>query len=189
MQCKLNQLRLRHRTFREWRREDLVSALNHAFQYSDEDGWTIDDSDAEELDMETWLSQSEGLTQRCFTQRVENWKTRTSLRSGPARVPTLVQQSSSNLSCVALAEHADNHAGEEGDPLQEPQSQTARSWRSKIPLPIRLVRNPQNRTCLAFTNSDGRSDREPLLRTSKLKQCPRTWRSWIPLPVKKASGQ
>ncbi|CAP99080.1 hypothetical protein PCH_Pc22g17920 [Penicillium rubens Wisconsin 54-1255] len=151
VQCKINQLLLRHRVFREWRREDLVSALNHAFQYSDEDGWAIDDNDAEELDMETWVSQFPNLTQRCFAQRAENRETH--------------------------------------DEDEEPQPQTGRSWRSMIPLPTRLVRNPQNRTYLAFITDDDMPDREPLLRASKSRKCRRTWRSWIPLPVKKVSGQ
>ncbi|OQE28087.1 hypothetical protein PENFLA_c005G02549 [Penicillium flavigenum] len=154
----------------------------------DEDGWTIDDNDAEELDMETWVSQSPNLTQRCFVQRAENRETRTSLCSGPARMPTLVQQSSSHLSCVALVEHADDYADDEDEPLQEPQPQTGRSWRSRIPLPTRLVRSPQNRTYLAFITDDDMSDREPLLRASKSRKYRRTWRSWIPLPVK-VSGQ
>lgn len=186
MQCKINQLLLRHRVFREWRREDLVSALNHAFQYSDEDGWAIDDNDAEELDMETWVSQFPNLTQRCFAQRAENRETRTSLCSGPAHMPTLVQLSSPHLSCVALVEHTDDYADDEDE---EPQPQTGRSWRSMIPLPTRLVRNPQNRTYLAFITDDDMPDREPLLRASKSRKCRRTWRSWIPLPVKKVSGQ
>ena len=186
VQCKINQLLLRHRVFREWRREDLVSALNHAFQYSDEDGWAIDDNDAEELDMETWVSQFPNLTQRCFAQRAENRETRTSLCSGPAHMPTLVQLSSPHLSCVALVEHTDDYADYEDE---EPQPQTGRSWRSMIPLPTRLVRNPQNRTYLAFITDDDMPDREPLLRASKSRKCRRTWRSWIPLPVKKVSGQ
>lgn len=189
MQCKLNQLLLRHRTIREWRREDLVSALNHAFQYSDEDGLTIDDSDAEELDMETWISQSPSLTQRCFAGRAENRETRTSVRSGPARMPTLVQQPSPHLPCVALVEHADDYADDKDESLQESQPQTGRIWRSRIPLPSRWVRSPQDRSYLGFITDDDMSDREPLLRTSKPKRYRRAWRSWIPLPSMKVSGQ
>ncbi|CAG8891115.1 unnamed protein product [Penicillium egyptiacum] len=189
VQCRLNQLLLRHCIFREWRREDLSSVLDHAFQYSDEDGWTIDDSDAEELDMETWISQSPSLTLRCFADRAESRETRTSFHTGPARMPTLVEQSSPHLSCVALVENADDYADDEAETLQEPRPQTNRSRRSRIPLPTSSVRNQQNRTYLAFITDDDTSDTEPLLHTSKPKRYRQTWRSWIPLPVKKVSGQ
>lgn len=191
LQCKLDQLVLRHSIFREWRREDLLAALNDAFQYSDEDDWTIDDSDAEELEMETLFSQSPSLTSRTFTDRAENRGTRASFHRGPARMPTLVQQSSPHLSCVALVEYANDYADDEEEPLQEPQTQTSRSWRSWIPLPTRLVRNQQTPAYLAFITDDNMSGAEPLLGTSKPKKRHRnrTWRSWIPLPVKKVSGQ
>lgn len=148
LQCKLNHLMLRHSTFREWRREDLLEALNDAYQYSDEDDWTTDDSDAEELDMETLFSQSPALIRRNPTDRDENEETRASFHGGPARTPDIVQQSSPHLSSVALVEHTDDDEddGDEyvyGDSVQPPQprSRVHRSWRSWIPLPSRLMRN------------------------------------------------
>ncbi|CDM27916.1 hypothetical protein DTO013E5_9024 [Penicillium roqueforti] len=191
-QCRLNQLLLRHSVFRDWRREDVLSALNGAFQYSDEDGWNIDDSDADELDMETWIPQSPSLTTRTFAERAENRETNVSFHEGPVRTPTIVYQSSPHLSCVALVEYADDYADDEDvedEPLQEPQPQTSRRWRSLIPRPTRLVRNEQNVTYMAFSTDDDMLDTEPFLGTPKPKKYHRTWRSWIPLPVKKLSEQ
>ena len=189
LQCKLEQLILRYSVFREWRREDLLAALNDAFRCSNEDGWTIDDSDAEELDIETWVPQSP----RSFADRIENRETRASFHRGPARMPTLVQHSSLHVSSVALVGYTDNYADDEEEyvyePLPEPRPQMRRSSRSWIPLPTRLVRNQQNPTYLAFISDDDVSDTESLLGTSRPKEDPPTWRSWIPLPVKKVSGQ
>lgn len=188
LECKLEQLVLRQSVFREWRREDLLAALNDAFRYSNEDGWTIDDSDAEELDMETWVSQSPG----SFADRVENRETRASFHKGPARMPSVVQQASIHVSSVALVGYTDDYADDEEyvyEPSQEPRPQMRRRWRSWIPLPTRLVRNQQTPAYRAFITDDDMSDTESLLGTSKAKEDRRTWRSWIPLPVKKVSEQ
>ncbi|KAJ5214436.1 hypothetical protein N7449_001605 [Penicillium cf. viridicatum] len=187
LQCKLNHLMLRQSVYREWRREDLLEALNDAFQYSDDDDWTTDDSDAEELDMETLFSQSP-------TDRAENRETRASFHSGPARMPTIMQQSSPHLSFAALVEHADDYADDEEeyvceDSLQEPQPRVHRSWRSWIPLPTRLERNQQAPSYMALVTDDYMGDTEFLFLATKPKEYRRTWRSWIPLPAKKVSGQ
>ncbi|KGO68462.1 hypothetical protein PITC_070870 [Penicillium italicum] len=193
-QCKLEQLILRQSALREWRREDILAALNHAFRYSNEDGWTIDDSDAEELDMGTLVSQSP----RSFAHQVENRETRASFHRGPARMPTVVQQSSLHVSSVALVDYADDYSDDDADDdeeyvyeesLQEPRRQMPRKWRSLIPLPTGLVRNQQTPEYLAYITADDMSDTESLLDTSMPKEDHRTWRSLIPLPVKKVSGQ
>lgn len=194
LQCKLNHLMLRQSAYREWRREDLLEALNDAFQYSDDDGWTTEDSDAEELDMETLLSQSPALTRRTPTDGDENRETHASFHSGPARTPTIVEQSSPHVSSVALVEHVDDYSddGEEyvyGDSIEEPRPRARRSWRSWIPLPTRFVRNQENPSYMAFVTDDYMGDTESLLCASKPKEDRRTWRSWIPLPAKKGSGQ
>lgn len=182
---------LRQSTYREWRREDLLDALNDAFQYSEDDGWTTDDSDAEELDMETLFSQSPALARRNPTDRDENRETHMSFHSGPARTPTIVEQSSPHLSSVALVEHVDDYSDDEEyvyeDSLSAPQPRARRSWRSWIPIPTRFVRNQQNPSYMAFVTDDHMVDTEALLGASKPKDH-RTWRSWIPLPTKKVSG-
>ncbi|CAI7564405.1 unnamed protein product [Penicillium glandicola] len=135
--CKLDKLMQRQSISREWRRGNLSSALNDAFQYTDGDSWTIDDSEAEELDMETLTSQSPSSS----TSRVENRETRASFHRGPARTPTIVQPSSPHVSSVALVEYADDFADDEDEansqPVQEPQTRSSRTWRSWIPLPTR----------------------------------------------------
>ena len=185
---------LRQSAYREWRREDLLEALNDAFQYSDEDDWTIDDSDAEELDMETLFSQSPTLTRRNPTDQAENQETRASFHSGPARTPTIVEQSSPHLSSVALVEHVDDYSDDDEqyvyeDSVEEPRPRGRRSWRSWIPLPTRFVRNQQNPSYMAFVTDDYMGDTESLLGASKPKEYSRAWRSWIPVPAKKVSGQ
>ncbi|KAJ5150710.1 uncharacterized protein N7500_010899 [Penicillium coprophilum] len=187
LQCRLDRLMLRRSTFRELRRQGRWSAICDALQYNDEDNWSISESDAEELEMETRNSQSPSLT-----RRAESQETRASFHMGPC-IPTLMQSSSPHLPHVPVVEYADDSAGHEEqsrfEPLQDDlQRQTKRSWRSRIPLPTRPVHNQQNRTYLAFIADDNISVIEPLLRTSKMKRDHRTWRSWIPLPVRKLSG-
>ncbi|KAJ5811073.1 hypothetical protein N7447_010589 [Penicillium robsamsonii] len=141
LQCRLDQLMRRQHISRGLRTQRRWSAICEAFQYSDEDGRSISDSDAEELDMQTRISQSPGLS-----RRAENRETRASFHRGPSRIPTLVQPSPPHLSHVAVAEYADDYTGHEEEsspePLQgHPQPQTNRSWWSRIPVPTRSVRN------------------------------------------------
>ncbi|KAJ5445161.1 hypothetical protein N7491_001243 [Penicillium cf. griseofulvum] len=188
LQCKLRQQMLHQSIFRESQRQRRWSAICQAFQYKDEDACSIDDSDAEELDVQTRISQSPS-----STRRAENRETSASFHRGPSRRPTIAQPSSPHLSHLAVVEDANNYAGDEEDsnskPLQDPRPQTNRSWRSRIPLPTRVVRNQQNRTYLALITDDNILDTEPLLRSCKPKKYHRTWRSWIPLPVGKLSGK
>ncbi|KAJ5373403.1 hypothetical protein N7517_005409 [Penicillium concentricum] len=177
LQCRLNQQILRQSISREPRGQRRWSAICEALQYSDEDGWSISDSDGGELDMQTRISQTPSLT-----RGAEDRETRASFHRGPSRIPTIVQPSSPPLSDVAVVEYADDYTGQEEESKSEllqghPQPQTNRSWRSRIPVPTRLVRNQQNCTYLAFITDDNMSDTEPLLRTSKPKKYHRTWRS------------
>ncbi|KXG52511.1 uncharacterized protein PGRI_087950 [Penicillium griseofulvum] len=184
-QCILRQQMLRQSMSHELQRQRRWSAVCQEFQYNEEDNCSIDDSDAEELDVQTRIAQSTS-----SASRAENRKTSASFHRGPSRMPTIVQPSSPHLSHVAVVEDAHNHAGDEEDsnakPLQDPLPQMNRSWHSRIPLPTRVVRTQQNRTYQALITDDNMSDTEPLLRSRKPKYH-RTWRSRIPLHVGKLS--
>ncbi|KAJ5502178.1 hypothetical protein N7463_005052 [Penicillium fimorum] len=166
LQCRLDQLMRRQSISRELRIQRRWSAICEAFQYSDEDGWSISDSDAEGLDMQTRISQSSS-----FTRRAENRETRASFHRVPSRIPILVQPPSPHLSHVAVVEYADDYAGHKEESSPEP-----------LQGPPSLRRTEAGGLGFQFLL-------DPLLRTSKSKRYHRTWRSWIPLPVRKVLGQ
>ncbi|OQE36036.1 hypothetical protein PENCOP_c012G07700 [Penicillium coprophilum] len=118
LQCRLDRLMLRRSTFRELRRKGRWSAICHVLQYNDEDSWSISESDAEELDMETRNSQSPSLT-----RRAESQETRASFHM------------------VGYTDDSARHEEQsKSEHLQDGlQRQTKRSWRSRIPVPTRSV--------------------------------------------------